>query len=102
MIPEKSIMRVCHEHRSDLHFKKMLEKRRVLSRTPTRKQQAAENSRCKCKTQTIIDGISASPDRSVELLWRAAWRAILRIRRSLEQRQVCAVSSIASDDQTVR
>ena len=41
MIPKKSIVRVCHKRRSDLHFKKKLETRSVLSRTPSRKQQAS-------------------------------------------------------------
>jgi hypothetical protein len=47
---KKSIVRVCHERRSDLHFMKKLETRSGPFENSTRKQQATENSRCKYLT----------------------------------------------------
>jgi hypothetical protein len=48
---KKSIVAVCHGRRSDLHFEKKLGNAAVPPRTPTRKQQANENSQCRNKRE---------------------------------------------------
>src|SRR5215469_1974851 len=55
MVAKKSIVRVCHEGRSDLHFKNKLEMHSGPFESSDAQAAGAENSRCKCERKAILD-----------------------------------------------